>query len=76
MKQAGFQHLGNPLKWNTYALLAFETLKKDLQQAPALGNPEYSKQFNLYVKNRADGYVSAVLMQETCSGRKKQPIAY
>ncbi len=72
MKQAGLQHLGNPLKWNTDALLAFETLKKELQQAPALGNPEYSKQFHLYVANRADGYASAVLMQETCSGRKKQ----
>ncbi len=56
MKQAGLQHLGNPLKWNTDALLAFDTLKKELQQAPALGNPEYYKQFHLYVANRADGY--------------------
>ncbi len=76
MKQAGLQHFSNPLKWNTDALLAFETLKKELQQAPALGNPEYSKQFHLYIANRADGYASAVLMQETYSGRKKQPIAY
>ncbi len=51
-------------------------MKKVLQRTPALGNPEYSKQFHLYVANRADGYASAVLMQETCSGRKKRPIAY
>ncbi len=76
MKQAGLQDLSNPLKWNTDALLAFETLKKVQQHAPVLGNPEYSKQFHLYVANRADGYASAVLMQETCSGRKKQPFAY
>ena len=71
MKQAGLQHLSNPLKWNTDALLAFETIKKELQQAPALGTAEYDKMFHLYVANRADGYASAVLMQETCSGRKE-----
>ncbi len=41
MKQAVLQHLSHPLKWNTDALLAFETLKKEIQQAPALGNPDY-----------------------------------
>ncbi len=68
MKQAGLQHLSNQLKWNTDALIAFETIKKELQQAPTLGLADYS--------NRADGYASAILMQETCSRRKKQPIAY
>ncbi len=76
MKQAGLQNLRNPLKWNTDALIAFETIKKELQQAPTLGLADYSKNFHLYVANRAEGYASAVLMQETCSGRKKQPIAY
>ncbi len=76
MKQAGLQHLRNPLKWNTDALIAFETIKKELQQAPTLGLADYSKNFHLYVANRVDGYASAVLVQETCSGRKKQPIAY
>ncbi len=51
-------------------------MKKELQNAPALTTPTYDKLFHLYVANRKDGYASAVLMQETCSGRKKQPIAY
>ncbi len=51
-------------------------IKKELQQAPTLGLADYSKNVHLYVANRADGYASAVLMQETCIGRKKQPIAY
>ncbi len=77
MKQAELQYLSNPLKWNTDALIAFETIKKELQQAPALGLANYSKKKYFYVANRADGYASGVLMQETCSGRKKkQPIAY
>ncbi len=37
MKQAGLQHLSNPLKWNTDAVIAFETIKKELQQGPTLG---------------------------------------
>ncbi len=43
LKQAGYQHLSNPLKWNTDALIAFETIKKELQQAPTLGTADYSK---------------------------------
>ncbi len=54
MKQAGLQHLRNPLKWNTDALIAFETIKKELQQAPTLGIADYSKNFHLYVANRVD----------------------
>ncbi len=71
MKQAGLQHLSNPLKWNTDTLIAFETIKKELQQAPTLEMADYSKHFNLYVANRANGYASAVLMQATCSVRKE-----
>lgn len=47
-----------------------------MQRAPALATPDYSKPFQLYVSNRHNMYASAVLMQETCSGRQKQPIAY
>ncbi len=36
MKQAGLQDLSNPLKWNTDALLAFETLKKSTTTCPCL----------------------------------------
>lgn len=76
MKQAGVQNVSAPLNWNTNALIAFQSVKKELQKAPALCTPDYSKLFHLFVANRADGYASAVLMQESCSGRKKQPIAY
>lgn len=76
MKQVGHQNLRAQLTWDIEALIAFETLKKGLQTAPALATPDYDKIFHLYVADRKDGYASAVLMQETCSGRKKQPIAY
>ncbi len=76
MKQVGHQNLRASLTWTADALIAFESLKKELQSAPALTTPTYDKPFHLYVANRKDGYASAVLMQETCSGRKKQPIAY
>ncbi len=36
MKKAGLQHLSDPLKWNTDALLAFETLKKRTKTGPCL----------------------------------------
>ncbi len=76
MKQVGHQNLRASLTWTAEALISFESLKKELQSAPALTTPTYDKPFHLYVANRKDGYASAVLMQETCSGRKKQPIAY
>ncbi|XP_034150968.1 uncharacterized protein LOC114829948 [Esox lucius] len=76
MKEVGQQQLSAKLHWNCDALAAFETIKQDMQSAPALGTPDYTKPFLLYVANRAEGYASAVLMQDTCSGRRKQPIAY
>ncbi len=74
MKQVGHQNLRASLTWTADALISFESLKKELQSAPALTTPTYDKPLNLYVANRKDGNASAVLMQETCSGRKKQPI--
>lgn len=71
MKQAGLEHLNNALKWTTDALIAFESIKKELQRTPTITHPDYSKLFHLYVANRVDGYASDVLMQESCSGRKK-----
>lgn len=65
-----------PLIWNSDALVAFESLKKELQVATALATPDYIKLFQMYVANKADGYASAVVMQDTCIGRKKQAIAY
>lgn len=48
----------------------------ELQTAPALTMPDYNKPFHLYVADRKDGYASAVLMQNTCDGWKKQAMAY
>lgn len=76
MNEAGSKTLNMPLKWTLDAQVAFVSLKQDLQTAPVLALPDYSKDFHLYVANRCDKYASAVLMQETCSGRTKQPIAH
>ncbi|XP_056592765.1 uncharacterized protein LOC130411831 [Triplophysa dalaica] len=76
MKQAGQQNLRTTLTWNNDATIAFESIKRELQSAPALTSPDYTKPFHLYVANRKEGYASAVLMQETCKGRGKQPIAF
>lgn len=61
------------LYWTEEAEGAFQALKQDLRSAPALGNPDYSKPFHLYVAERS-GFASAVLMQDTPTG--KQPLAY
>lgn len=76
MKEAGQLNLRARLDWNTDALVAFETLQTEIQTAPALATPDYTKPFLLYVANRCNNYAAAVLMQETCSGRKKQPFAF
>lgn len=74
--QADSRNLRAPLQWTVYAALAFESIKQELQTAPALGTPDYAKPFLLYVVNRCSGYASAVLAQEACQGRRKQPLAY
>ncbi|XP_072109712.1 uncharacterized protein [Mobula birostris] len=56
--------------------IAFNTIKQELQSAPALALPDYEKDFHLYVSNQQEGYVAAVLTQETGTGKAKQPIAY
>nr|XP_054587273.1 uncharacterized protein LOC129152946 [Nothobranchius furzeri] len=76
IKDAGSESLKSTLKWTNEAKIAFETIKQDMQTAPSLATPDYTKPFLLYVANRHDMYASAVLMQDTCSGRRKQPIAY
>ncbi|XP_054631905.1 uncharacterized protein LOC129181160 [Dunckerocampus dactyliophorus] len=76
IKQGETQTLRSPLKWTNESRIAFETIKQEMQTAPALATPDYGKPFFLYVSNRHNMYASAVLMQETCSGRRKQPLAY
>ena len=75
MKEVGQERLANKLHWNVYAEIAFENIKKELMQAPALALPDYKKSFDLYVATRA-GYMTAVLMQNTQAGKRKQALAY
>ena len=73
IKAAGQTNNATSLVWTEEALGAFQMLKNDMQTAPALGNPNYTKPFHLYVIERS-GYGCAVLMQDTPTG--KQPLAY
>lgn len=58
-------------------MAAFETIKQEMQTAPSLpATPDHDKPFLLYVSDRRDMYASAVLMQDTCNGRRKKTIAY
>jgi hypothetical protein len=41
-----------PLKWTRETNCAYETLKKALTQAPALGIPNLTKSFVLYMSER------------------------
>ncbi|XP_062905776.1 uncharacterized protein LOC134347311 [Mobula hypostoma] len=74
--EAGHTSLRSNLQWNEEAEVAFNTIKQELQSAPALALPDYEKAFHLYVSNRQEGYAAAVLTQETGTGKAKQPIAY
>ena len=75
MKEAGLERLANKLCWNIDAELAFESIKKELMQAPALAVPDYDKPFDLYVATQT-GYMKAVLMHHTQAGKRKQALAY
>ncbi len=46
MKQVGHQNLRASLTWTADALISFESLKEELQSAPALTTPTYDKPFN------------------------------
>lgn len=73
IRAAGQGQQSAQLQWTDSAEEAFQVLKRDLQTAPALANPDYSKPFHLYVAER-QGYACAVLMQDAPTG--KQPISY
>jgi hypothetical protein len=75
MNEAGQLDLRARLDWNTDALIALKILNNDMQTAAGLAAPDYTKQFLIYVANRCERYAAAVLMQETCVGRRKKPTA-
>uniref|UniRef100_UPI0010A0C0C6 uncharacterized protein LOC114590397 n=1 Tax=Podarcis muralis TaxID=64176 RepID=UPI0010A0C0C6 len=61
------------LQWSAEALEAFESIKRELRSAPALGLPDYRLPFTLYVhENR--GVASGVLTQPFQG--KNRPVAY
>ncbi|XP_078057621.1 uncharacterized protein LOC144482328 isoform X1 [Mustelus asterias] len=76
MKEAGCEELKVILIWDREASEAFDNVKQEMVQAPALMLPSYDKPFDLFVSNRETGFATAVLMQDSCKGRKKQAIAY
>lgn len=60
MSEACVKTLSAPLKWTSDSLVAFETLKQELQTA----SPENTKPFYLYVAKKHEKYATALLMQE------------
>uniref|UniRef100_A0A8C4P4X8 Reverse transcriptase/retrotransposon-derived protein RNase H-like domain-containing protein n=1 Tax=Dromaius novaehollandiae TaxID=8790 RepID=A0A8C4P4X8_DRONO len=62
-----------PLAWGPEREKAFTSVKKALVSAPALGLPDYSKLFELFVHER-QGVVSGVLTQKL--GPHRRPVAY
>ncbi|XP_034630793.1 uncharacterized protein LOC117879629 [Trachemys scripta elegans] len=62
-----------PLPWSPEAERAFVAIKQSLSSAPALGLPDYAKQFTLFCHER-NGFALAVLTQKHRD--KHRPIAY
>ncbi|XP_077830478.1 uncharacterized protein LOC144336324 [Macaca mulatta] len=62
-----------PFTWQTEHQLAFEALKQALLSAPALGLPDTSKPFTLFLDER-QGIAKGVLTQKL--GPWKRPVAY
>ncbi|XP_053863085.1 uncharacterized protein LOC128825070 [Malaclemys terrapin pileata] len=67
----GEQH--DPFHWSPEADRAFKILKRKLMEAPALGLPDISKPFQLYVHERK-GVALGMLTQ--LLGAWKRPVAY
>ncbi|CAM4430018.1 unnamed protein product [Lepidochelys kempii] len=63
----------DPFYWTPEADRAFKILKRKLMEAPALGLPDLSKPFQLYVHERR-GMALGVLTQ--LLGAWKRPVAY
>ena len=78
--KAGSEKLTNQLAWTIDGEEAFNLIKSELQRAPALVLPDYTKPFALYVSVKKetgrDAYMTGILMQAQCQGKTKQIIAY
>ncbi|KAL2098447.1 hypothetical protein ACEWY4_007654 [Coilia grayii] len=77
---AGTGNLKNKLTWTIDGEEAFHRMKGELQQAPALALPDYTKPFCLYVNVKKeeghDAYMAGILTQAQCTGKSKRAIAY
>ncbi|KAL2076907.1 hypothetical protein ACEWY4_027497 [Coilia grayii] len=77
---AGTGNLKNKLTWTIDGEEAFHRMKGELQQAPALALPDYTKPFCLYVtvkkEEGRDAYMAGILTQAQCTGKSKRAIAY
>ncbi|XP_060134170.1 protein NYNRIN-like [Zootoca vivipara] len=62
-----------PLVWSKECLNNFETIKRELKMAPALGLPDYRLPFSLFVHERK-GVASGVLTQSFRG--QERPVAY
>lgn len=62
-----------PLKWGPSQETAFQTIKTKLTEAPALGLPDVTREFNLFVHEK-NGMALGVLTQEF--GPWQRPVAY
>ena len=79
----GFAELAAPLypltrpgtlfQWGTKQQLAFENIKKALLSSPALGLPDITKPFELFI-DESSGFAKGVLVQKL--GPWKRPVAY
>ena len=63
----------DPVPWDTEHQKSFAALKTALCNAPALGTPDYTKRFALFV-HEVDGCALSVLTQK--NGEKNRPCAY
>ena len=64
---------GTPYTWQRDHQAAFENIKTALLTSPALGLPDLTKPFELFVDEK-QGYAKGVLVQKT--GPWRRPVAY
>lgn len=64
---------GTPFIWTETQQMAFDTIKRALLSPPALGLPDITKPFELFVDEK-HGFAKGVLTQRL--GPWKRPIAY
>ena len=62
------------IKWSSEEKPSFETIKKDLVEAPVLANPDYTKDFFIFSFS-SEETIAAMLLQKN-EERHEQPISF